>query len=99
MYDESVNGWQHERCQPFFFSSRRQAPIQGFRSGRGAEEVSYGICAACPRGFCNSFRDGKELGETSVRSGGCEPALSAEASNPRASPMRGGETTVAASRP
>src|ERR1700728_1016883 len=98
MYDESVNGWQHDRCQPVFIDSRPR-PGPGLPPRARPEEVSYGICAACTRGFCNSFRDGKELGETSVRSGGCEPALSAEASNSKASPMRGGETTVAASRP
>ena len=57
------------------------------------------MCAACACVFCNSFRDGKELGTESVRSGGWEPDFKAEANKCMASPTSGGETTVAASRP
>jgi hypothetical protein len=52
MYDESVNGWQHDdRCQPFFLDSRPQAPIQGFRSGRGAEEALTAFAPPEPLAF------------------------------------------------
>ena len=48
---------------------------------------------AGPSAFCNSLIDGKELGATRVRSGGCAPVLRAVTSSRIASPSANGRWT------
>ena len=81
------------------YSDRKRARSTYFNGVVLGGRNSSGLCVAGLRAFRNSLIDGKELGATSVRSGGCEPVFRAVASNRIASPIRGGETTVAASSP